>query len=61
MVHYAFLPSRICQFDSDYSLILSDDVMVSITDFDSVCLGSSPGRITNQRVTQVGEGVTLLT
>ena len=41
--------------------LLSDDVMVSITDFDSVCLGSSPGRITNQRVTQVGEGVTLLT
>jgi len=29
-----------------FCFILPDDVMVSITDFDSVCIGSNPVRVT---------------
>lgn len=41
--------------------LMSDGVMVNTTVFDAVVPGSSPGRTTKRKVTQVGEGVTLLT
>ena len=40
---------RVRRFESYYSHFkLPDDVMVSITDFDSVCLGSSPDWVTKK-------------
>ena len=37
-----------------FCFILPDDVMVSITDFDSVCIGSSPVRVTHRVVEELG-------
>ena len=46
MAHYSFLPSRRRRFDSSHLLKLSDGVIGSTIDFDSISFGSSPGPIT---------------
>ena len=44
--YYSFLPSRRRRFDSSHLLKLSDGVIGSTIDFDSISFGSSPGPIT---------------
>ena len=56
MAHYAFLPSRICQFDSDYSLIFVLWCNGSTTVFGAVCLGSNPRGTTNGEMPERPKG-----
>ena len=53
MAHYSFLPSRRRRFDSSHLLKLSDGVIGSTIDFDSISFGSSPGPITKMGISVV--------